>query len=181
MKTYALTQKQNEKAAIERALRKIFGDEGVKDLESLRTSSESSTWKCTFEVTEDIVRHFFIKAKSSGVDAADFAINRWVSNMMYRMHQGKHQHYGMFVCSKDGMTAKELKWARDGAVPLPEITSDSVILEIQRFVEGPTLTEILRSRADRKALKYDDHILIEHICKSFKKIHYVRPEKDTTI
>ena len=181
MNTLTLTQKQNEELTIEKALRKIFGDEGVKDFERMRTSSDSSTWKCTIETSKGLFMHFFIKAKSSGVDAADFVINRLVSNMMYRMHQGKDHHYGMFACSKDGMDAQELKWARDGAIPFPEITSDSVILEIQRFVQGPTLTQILRSRADRKTLRYDDHVLIEQICKSFKKINSVRPATDIGI
>lgn len=182
MKTYTQAQKQHEKTTIETALRKIFGEEGVKDLERLRTSSDSSTWKCTREISKDFSSmHLFIKAKSSGTDATDFATNRWVSNMMYQMHQGKHRHYGMFVCSKDGMSIDEVRWAKRGIVTLPEITSDSVILEIQSFVEGPTLTETLRSRANRKTLKHDDHILIEQICTTFKKIHSVRPEKDANI
>ncbi len=175
MKDWSKLTKNNEEEAIRRALRKIFKAEG-QQLELLRTSSLASTWK--LHSANGVM--YFIKAKQAGRNAHAFIANRWVSSEMAKMHTETadgvdNSHLGLWVCG-----AEPINVSRKGLTVLPRLTTKTIIIEIQRYYTGRTLTSMIKG-ARRTELNKDDKKLIDSICRAFEKIHRRLPEMDADI
>jgi len=173
-------ENEDEKRITVEILKRIFRCRSVK-LEFLRRSGGSSTWRCTIlipeaEFAQETEKRYFVKTKISGPIPEEFIIERWRSNCMAKRHDVLSKHLGIYVCNNQSSERFERDLTKHCIHPLPDPGKKSIVIEIQSFLNGATLGEVLTERAQVGFHKKVDSHLAAKVCRAFAKVHNQRLE-----